>query len=206
MHTDEFASRQFLSWKREKMKFKTDKNQTCTKQNQWFESSQVPATICAVEWSGCTNITEGSMDCISKQIHEPETVWAPQARTLRSLHQCEDCTQAGCYCHLWGLPASQHQPLHEGLKTISSLWRVKSVMTCPTQIHSSRTSAKVHKLYTIIHEITSCYLPLIPEWSEKLRWKMPSPAWPTDVGAKQSSAGGTTLQETLSCVFFWVSA
>lgn len=129
-----------------------------------------------------------------------------QARTLRSLHQCEDCTQAGCYCHLWGLPASQHQPLHEGLKTISSLWRVKSVMTCPTQIHSSRTSAKVHKLYTIIHEITSCYLPLIPEWSEKLRWKMPSPAWPTDVGAKQSSAGGTILQETLSCVFFWVSA
>lgn len=95
---------------------------------------------------------------------------------------------------------------HKGLKIISSLCRVKSVVTGLSHIHSSCRFVRLHRMYTTIHEVPGCYLPVIPEWAEKVRWKTPSPAWPTDVGTNESSKGGTVLQEMPCCTFFWVSA
>lgn len=84
-------------------------NQTCLKKNQQFESPQVPAAILRAEWSGCTNITESSADCIPNQMHELGTVWAPEDRTLRSPQDCTVCRQFRCYCDPWWLGPNANQ-------------------------------------------------------------------------------------------------
>lgn len=73
----------------------------------WTISGPCHNTCSAVEWLHKYHRgLNGLYFCISNI----QAVKAPEARTLRSLQQCADCTQAGCYSHLQQEPAST-QPL-----------------------------------------------------------------------------------------------
>lgn len=166
------------------MKFKTDKNHTCTEQSQWFESYSGPChNMC---WSEVTAQKSQRAQWTVFQIKYTSQRLSKPHR----LELWESCTYGDC------LPPNTNHSM--------KVWKLSPFCKESTTqlMHICQSSQTLHN-HTWSH---SCYLPLIPEWPEKLRWKMPSPACPTDVRAEQSSTGGTILQETLSCMFFWVSA